>query len=245
MIPVLLALAAAATPPSAASCAALVKSAPEQAVELATRWRASGGGVQASQCQGLAFARLERWAPAATAFEQAALEAETGKDASRADYWVQAGNAWLAAGDAAKARTAFNAALAVPTLTAELRGEAHLDRARAAVAAGDLLAARSDVDAGLKLAAADPFAWYLSSALAVREQKLSRAKEDIAKALALAPDEPDLILHAGTVAGIGGDTVTARAHYERAAKLAPTSPAGMAAAAALAANAAPPTPSAK
>jgi tetratricopeptide (TPR) repeat protein len=108
-----------------------VKAAPEKAVEMANEWRLKGGGLPARQCLGLAYSKLERWEPAATAFEQAALEAETAKDARRADFWVQAGNSWLASGDPVKARKAFDAALAVPTLTAELRGEAHLDRARA------------------------------------------------------------------------------------------------------------------
>jgi tetratricopeptide (TPR) repeat protein len=206
-------------------------------VEIATRWRDAGnGGAAARVCLGLAFAKLERWAPAATSFEQAATEGEAAKQAGRADHWAQAGNAWLAAGDPVKARNAFNAALAVPSLASELRGEVHLDRARAAVAAGDLASARADIDQGLKLVPADPFGWFLSSALAVREEKLARARDDIARGLALAPNEPDLLLHAGTVAGLSGDVAAARTHYEKAARLAPGSAAGKAAAAALAAN---------
>jgi tetratricopeptide (TPR) repeat protein len=239
VIPFLLALAAAAQNPAAPgvdSCAALVKTAPEKAVEMANDWRLKGGGLKARQCLGLAYAKLERWAPAATAFEQAAMEAEAAKDAGRADFWVQSGNSWLAAGDHAKARKAFDAALAIPALTAGLRGEVHLDRARASVAAGDLASARSDIDQGLKLVANDPFAWFLSSALALREEKIGRAKEDIAKAVSLAPDDADVLLQAGTVAGVSGEVVAAQSFYEKAALLAPGSAPGKAAQAALAAN---------
>jgi tetratricopeptide (TPR) repeat protein len=239
VIPFLLALAAAAqapTTPSAEACATLVKTAPEQAVAMAGDWRLKGGGLEARRCLGLAYAKLERWAPAATAFEQAALEAEAAKDGGRADFWAQSGNSWLAAGDAAKARKAFDAALAVPTLAAELRGEVHLDRARAAVAAGDLVSARADIDQGLKLVPADPFAWYLSSALALREERIARAKQDIAQAVSLAPDDADILLQAGSVAGVTGEIVAAQSFYEKAARLAPGSPAGQAAQAALAAN---------
>jgi tetratricopeptide (TPR) repeat protein len=203
---------------------------------MAGEWRLKGGGLKARQCLGLAYAKLERWAPAAASFEQAALDGDRDKDPARADLWVQAGNSWLAACDLPRARKAFDAALAVPGLTAELRGEVHLDRARAAVAAGDLAGARTDIDQGLKLVPNDPFAWYLSSALAVREEKSGRAKEDIAKAVTLAPDDADILLHAGTVAGIAGDTAGARSFYEKAARIAPASPAGRAAQAALAAN---------
>ncbi len=229
--------------PTAESCAALVQAAPERAIEAANDWRLKGGGFRARQCLGLAFAKLERWAPAATAFEQAALEAETARDPARVDFWVQSGNSWLAAGDAAKARKAFDAALAIPTLTAELRGEVHLDRARAAVVSNDLASARADIDQGLKLVPGDPFAWYLSSALAVREEKLARARSDIDKAVSLAPDDANVLLQAGTVAGVSGDVEAARSFYEKASRIAPASAAGKAAQAALAANvAAPETP---
>jgi tetratricopeptide (TPR) repeat protein len=221
------------------SCAALIKTAPEQAIETANQWRVGGGGALARQCLGLAYSALQRWAPAATAFEQAARDAEKAKEASAADFWVQSGNGWLAAGDGVKARQAFDAALAGGSLSPELRGEAFLDRGRAGVLLGDLAGARSDIDQGLKLVPADPFAWFLSSALAMREDRLERAREDIAKAVGLAPDDADVLLQAGNVAGVSGDVEGAKAFYARAAKAQPGSPAGKAARAALAANAVP------
>lgn len=240
-----LAAAASAAAPSGdqarfLSCTELIKTAPEKAVENANDWRLKGGGVAARECLGLAYAALERWAPAATAFEQAAREAEAARDARSAHFWVQSGNSWLAEGDGVKARQAFDAALAGGTLTPELRGEVHLDRARAAVLLGDLAAARKEIDQGLALVPADPFGWYLSSALALREQSIARAKEDIGKGLALAPNDPDLLVQAGNVAGVSGDVEAARAFYERAVKAAPASSAGRAAQAALDANAAAP-----
>ncbi|MDB5699020.1 MAG: hypothetical protein JWN69_1824, partial [Alphaproteobacteria bacterium] len=60
-----------------ASCAALVKQDPERALAVANDWRLRGGGIFARQCLGLAYVALERWAPAAVVFEQAAREAET------------------------------------------------------------------------------------------------------------------------------------------------------------------------
>jgi tetratricopeptide (TPR) repeat protein len=230
-------------PDPLARCAALVKSEPQKAVELAGDWRIRGGGLPARQCLGLAYVALERWPSAAAAFEQAALEAETAGDPRRADFWVQSGNSWLAANDGAKARRAFDSALATTLLTPELRGEVHLDRARAAVALGDAAAGRADIDKGLELVPSDPFAWYLSAALAQREGAVERAKADIARALALAPDDADVLLQAGNIAGASGDVAAARAFYDRAAKADPAGQAGKAALAALAANpAAPPAP---
>jgi tetratricopeptide (TPR) repeat protein len=179
---------------------------------------------------------LERWAPAAIAFEQAALEAERGNDPRRADLWVQSGNSWLAANDGGKARKAFDAALATTLLAPELRGEVHLDRGRAGVALGDLAGARADINKGLELVPADPFGWYLSAALAQREGNLARARSDIAKAVQLAPADAPVLLLAGNIAGVSGDLAAARNFFERAAKASPDSESGKAAAAALAAN---------
>jgi tetratricopeptide (TPR) repeat protein len=240
VISLLIALAAAQATASAGdaarfqSCTALVKSQPENGVASANDWLLKGGGLLARQCLGLGYTALGRWAPAAAAFEQAAREAETKKDARAADFWVQSGNAWLAAGDGAKAKSALDAALATTSLTPELRGEVHFDRARAAVQLGDAAAARLDIDQGLKLVPADPFGWYLSSALALREGNAARAKEDISKAVSLAPDDADVLLQAGKVAGAAGDVEAARAFYTKAAAASPASPAGKAAQAALA-----------
>jgi tetratricopeptide (TPR) repeat protein len=252
VIPFLLALAAAQAAPAQSvpvvstpqACAALARSAPEQAVQAAGAWRLQGGGLSALHCQGLAYSASEKWAPAAGAFEQAAAEAETGKDARRPEFLVQAGNAWLAAGDAGKAKAAFDSALVAGIGSPELRGEVHLDRARAAVALGSLAPARTDIDLALKLVPGDPFAWVLSSALALKEEKIARARADIAQATQLAPDDPDVLLQAGNVAGVGGDVEEARTLFAKAAKAAPDTPAGRAAAAALAANAGEPEPAA-
>jgi len=226
----------------AKTCIDLVRADPAKAVATADDWRRKGGGLDAGQCGALALAALERWNEAAVAFEGAALEAAKLRDVRAADYWVQGGNAWLAAGDPAKARKDFDTALASGTLPPKLAGEVHLDRARASAAAGDAAGARADIDKALALVPQDPFAWYLSAALARRQSDLPRAKTDIAKALAIAPEDPQLLLEAGNIAGSGGDVEAARALFQRVVKAAPASDAGKAAAAALAANADSPAP---
>lgn len=247
MTPLLLALALAAVqagPSDSAlaqfrACTADIRTDPAKAIASADAWRLRGGGLDARQCLGLAYVAAERWASAAAAFEQAAREAETKKEARSADFWTQSGNAWLAGGDPAQALKAFDAALASPSLQAELRGEVHLDRARASVALADLAAARADLDKGLALVPADPLGWFLSAALARRQGDLPRARTDIAKAVDLAPREAAILLEAGNIAGMSGDVPAARALYARAAQGDPEGAAGRAAAAALAANGAP------
>ena len=128
----------------------------------------AGGGAAARDCGGLAFAAEKNWAAAAAEFESAARDAQLAHDDRAATYWAQGGNAWLAAGDATKARVALDSALTAGTLTGLQLGEARLDHARALVAADDLASARTDIDLALTTASDDPLAWLLSATLARR-----------------------------------------------------------------------------
>ena len=194
----------------------------------------SGGGAAALRKQASADAAEEHWPDAAGRFEAAAHAAELTRDASVADLWAQAGNAWLAAGQPVKARTDLDAALTAGTLTGQPLGEAQLDHARALVAGGDLDHARTDLDLALANAPADPLAWLLSATLARRQNDLARAKTDIAQALARSADDAQVQLEAGNIAAMGGDEAAARTAWGNAARIAPDKPAGRSAVAALA-----------
>lgn len=225
----LLALLQAAALPAAESCAALAAS-----DAVAAERRTSGDRSAAGRaCLGLALAGQSRFAEAASAFEEAARVSELARDGAAARYWAQAGNAWLAGEQPAKARAALDAALAAGTLQGLDRGEAALDRARALVATGDSKAARADLDLALADAADDPLAWLLSATLARRTGDLERARSDIAQALRRSPDDAQVQLEAGNIAALGGDEEGARAAWTEAARIAPDRPAGQSAAQAL------------
>ena len=213
-----------AEPPRFAECMDLATGDPAAGQANATKWRGEGGGALARQCLGVAYATQKRWDSAAEAFADAAHEAELAKSGKVADYWVQSGNAWLAAGNPARARAAFDAALATASLTGLALGEAHLDRARALVAAGDMEGARSDIDKALVDAAADPLAWLLSATLARREGDLKRAGKDITEALRRSGDDVMVQFEAGNIAAAAGDEANARTHWSRVIELSPGSP---------------------
>ena len=244
MIPILLALAAAApaagpqdTPANRyRDCLALARTAPARAVGQAQAWLGSGGGLMAAQCLGLALAAQDKWPEAAAAFEAAAKDAESRQDRRRGDLWVEAGNARLAAGDAAAARKAFEAALASRMLIPQLEGEVHLDLGRAAAALNEPAVARIHIDKGLALVPKDAFGWYLSAALARKQNDLALARDHIATAVGLAPDDAAILLEAGNIAGLSGEKDAALGLYARAARTAPGSDAAKAALAAIAAN---------
>ncbi|MGN6122954.1 MAG: hypothetical protein ACTHOJ_08345 [Sphingomonas oligoaromativorans] len=196
---------------------------PAGAAQAATAWAASGGGALAAHCLGIARSATEDWKGAADAFTAAADIASKTHDRMAASYWVSAGNAALAAGDTARARAALSSALADPALAEQMKGEAYLDRARADVAAGDLPAARTDMNDALALVPADPMAWLLSATLARRMNDGTRAAADIKEAMLRAPNQADILYEAGNIAATNGHIDDARAQWSRAVAADPQS----------------------
>ena len=222
MLPFILLAAVAQVPTDQqrfSDCITLTRQEPEKAIAQAEAWRTTGGGLLAKQCLGLAYVAAERWAPAAVAFEQAARDAEIQQDGRAATLWVQSGNAALAGDEPVKARIAFDRALALPVLSNAMRGEALMDRARAAVASDAPAPARTDLDAALKLVPEDPMGWLLSATLARRQKDLVRASRDIAEAARLAPDASAIAYEQGNIAYDKGEVDVARGSWQRAITL--------------------------
>ena len=176
---------------------------------------------------------------AATAFEQAALATDDA-DPAKARMLAAAGNMWIAAGQPGKAALALDRALAGTSLQAEQRGEALLDRARAAEAQNDLKTARAKLNEAAATISEDPFYWYFSAALAIRELDKATAQHSIGKALSLAPSDPTILFEAGHVAHFAGNEAAARDYWTRAAAADPKGPIGKAAKEALAIPPSPP-----
>jgi tetratricopeptide (TPR) repeat protein len=167
-------------------------------------------------CRALAAEKCGDHGSAAQAFEEAA-KASSEKDPKTARMYAAAGNLWIAAGEAGKAALDLDKALALPGLEAEQRGEALLDRARAAEAQNDLKTARARANEAAQTISGDPFYWYFSAALAIREQDPTTAQMAINKALTLAPSDPTILFEAGHVAHFTGDDEKARGYWMRAA----------------------------
>jgi tetratricopeptide (TPR) repeat protein len=166
---------------------------------------------------------------AAQSFEEAA-KTSSDKDPRTARMWAAAGNLWITANQPGKAAVDLDRALAMPGLEAEQRGEALLDRARAAEAQDDLKTARAKANEAAATISDDPFYWYFSAALAIRENDRASAKAAIGKALTLAPSDPVVLFEAGHVADFNGDDDAARSYWMRAAGNDPNGPVGKAAA---------------
>ena len=209
MIPLLAAAALAAAAPQASKCPDLVTL--DALVCRALEAKASGDSESAAQN-----------------FEEAA-KASSDKDPKTARLFAAAGNMWIAANEPGKAAFDLDRALALPGLEAEQHGEALLDRARAAEAEDDLATARAKLNEAAATISDDPFYWYFSAALAIREKDLATAQSAIGRALVLAPSDPAILFEAGHVADLAGDDDRARGLWMRAAGSDPNGEIGKAA----------------
>jgi tetratricopeptide (TPR) repeat protein len=209
LIPIL-ALAVAAAAPQTGACPDLVT--PEALV-----------------CHALDAEKKGDHAAAAQAFEEAA-KASSDKDPKTARMWAAAGNLWIAAQQPGKAAFDLDRALAMKGLEAEQRGEALLDRARAAEEQNDLKTARAKATEAAQTISGDPYYWYFSAALAIRENDPTTAQMAINKALTLAPSDATVLFEAGHVAHFTGDDDKARSYWMRAAGSDPNGETGKAAA---------------
>jgi Tfp pilus assembly protein PilF len=162
---------------------------------------------------------------AAQAFEQAANALDP-SNPQVARLYAAAGNSWISAGEPGRAALDLDRALSGTGLDGAQRGEVLLDRARAAEAQNDLTTARAKVTEAQQTISADPFLWFFSAALAIRENDPATAKSSIARALVLAPADPTILFEAGHVAQFTGDTVGARDYWNRTIARDPNGEAG-------------------
>ena len=188
---------------------------------------------EAQACRAIEASKAGRFADAAAAFE-AAAELSSATDPARDRALAAAGNMWIAAGQPGKAALALDKALAGTGLKADQHGLALLDRARAAEAQGDLKTARAKIDEAAKTISEDPYLWYFSAAISLREENIPAAKSAINRALAMVPDSAEVLFEAGHIAKAGGEDAQARDYWNRAIAADPNGPTGKAARDALA-----------
>ncbi len=188
---------------------------------------------QAQSCRAIEASKAGRFADAAAAFESTA-DLLPASDPARDRALAAAGNMWIAANQPGKAAVALDRALAGGGLKADQHGLALLDRARAAEAQGELKTARAKVTEAAKTISEDPYLWFFSAALAIREEDIPAAKASINRALAMVPDSPEVMFEAGHVFKAAGEDAKAREYWTKAAAADPKGPAGRAAREALA-----------
>jgi len=196
---------------------------PPSAIVEGSKWRQENGGWRADICLANGFAQNFEFPRAIPLFESGA-EAASVIDQDRANrYWLQAGNAAIAADRPRDAIRLIDRALAKGALDPEARGEALIDRARAYVASGQNAQAKVDLFAVRRLLPENILGWLFSATLARRDGEMEDAQTFIAAAAAIAPQDPAVALEAGNIAAQLGDTGAAATHWQTVIDLAPGS----------------------
>lgn len=165
------------------ACEALAESEPEKAYEEGRAWVAETPATEAKYCLAAAAYALGRPTLAAQQFEAVAAQL-TGRDKGlQAGAQSDLGNAWLIAGNGARALEAFNRALAFAPQEAEL----FLDRARAYAYLGDWRRTEEDLNAFLDQRPIDPLGLRLRAEARLQQGALELAWKDIEAARVIEP----------------------------------------------------------
>jgi tetratricopeptide (TPR) repeat protein len=215
------------TPRSAAAdeamydkCMSLTKTDPGAARDLAAHWQERGGEHPADHCYAIALVELKQYKDGATRLETLAKAmAPHAPEALRAEVLDQAAQAWLLAGDAARAYADDSEALALLPNDADIL----VDRAEAAGSQGSYDKAVGDLDRVLKIAEGRVDALVYRATAYRQLGRLDDALSDINRAVTLAPNSVSALLEQGNIRRLKGDPDGARKDWQRVSQLAPGS----------------------
>lgn len=198
-------------------CMALARSDPMRALPQAEKWMKAGGGFGARHCVAVATFEAGRHADAAAQFEAIARDMGMDRPGLRAELLVQAGQAWIAAGQADKAAQVQSRALDLKPEDADL----WIDRGLSYATMNEWPRAVSDFDHALALRPNDVEFLVLRAAAWRFAGNLSRSLADAQLALKIAPDNTSALLERGFTLSARGETAQARADFNKVKSLVP------------------------
>lgn len=201
LLPLLLGQAAAADPSMErlAHCIAAVEADNEAGYEEAMRWAADTRDISAYRCAAMAVVAQGRYEEGGRRLESLAVSSDAGEAGVRAAIFSQAGNAYLLARAAARARAAFTQAITLAGANNEALPDLLIDRARAYAMERDWRRAEEDLSHALDLRADDALALRLRAETRMRQNAFDLAEADAAAAVRVAPRDVDAHLVLGHV----------------------------------------------
>ena len=200
------------------ACLAQSGSNPAAALNDATRWDKVGGGLPAQHCAALALVGQGHYRQAATRLDALARAKAVPDIHFRATLYDQAGNAWLLAGDGAKAIDSLSSALALTGGDADI----FTDLARAHAMRKNWPAVEMDMNAALQLAPRRADLLVLRASARRAMGQLKDAWADIEQALKLKPGDGDALVERGLLRKQVGDVGGAKRDFQAAIKAAPS-----------------------
>lgn len=192
------------------ACLRQARSDPGAALAVARAWIADKGGAPAGHCVALALVGLKRYAEAAAKLDELGRAPDVGD--LRPSLFDQAGNAWLLAGDAAKASISFQSALTLDAGDPDL----YADLARAQALQKDWRDVEADMNAALALAPRRADLLVLRAEARHQSGNLLGAMADAQAAIILKPHDADALVERGAILRDSGQLRRARADFAAA-----------------------------
>ena len=198
-------------------CMNLARREPARVLPAAEKWLAEGGGMGARHCVAIATLESGRHAQAAALLEAITRDMGQERPGLRAELWVQAGQAWLDAGQATNSVTAQTRALELKANDADL----WIDRGLSYAAQRAWPQAIADFDRAAGLDSNSVEALVLRAAAWRNAGDSAKALIDAGRALKMAPEHSEALLERGFALLARGDRQTASADFAKVLKLVP------------------------
>jgi tetratricopeptide (TPR) repeat protein len=195
-------------------CLAVSSIKPAAALADADAWTKAGGGAPALHCAALALIQLKRYGDAGARLDRAAADSAVPDLAFRAVLFSQAGNAWLLAGNGAKAAHSFSASLALSPGDADL----YADLARAQAMRRNWPEAELRLSTALQLSPRRTDLLVLRASARRALKRYADAHTDIEAALKLKPGDGEALVERGLLRRQLGDVGGARRDFQSALK---------------------------
>jgi tetratricopeptide (TPR) repeat protein len=198
-------------------CMGLARRDPLRALATADAWEKQGGALAARHCRALALIEGGKHAEAAEQFESIARDMGMDRPGIRAELLAQAGQAWLASGQTAKAIAAQSKALDLKPNDPDL----WVDRGLTYATSREWVRAISDFDRSLTLRPNSAETLVLRAAAWRNAGNAARALVDARQALVVAPDNTEALLERGMCFLASGDKPGAQGDFNRVLQLVP------------------------
>jgi tetratricopeptide (TPR) repeat protein len=186
---------------------------PAAALADGEAWARKGGGIPAQHCAAHALVGLNRFAEAGTRLDKLAAARDLPDASFRSELFDQAGNAWLLAGNGAKAVQSFSAALALSGGDADL----FADLGRAQAMRKNWPEVILDLNAALQIRR-DPELLVLRASAHRALKQFGEARTDLEAALKLRPNDGGALVERGLLRKEVGDLGGARRDFQAALK---------------------------
>ena len=167
----------------------------ELAYEEAMIWQDEGGGRRAKHCVAMALYALGHEDEAANRLDSLAIASDGGTKKMRADFYAEAANFWLVAGEAERAYKSASEGLKLRKDHVDLR----IARARAYALLERYDYAETDLTSVLKFSPNNADALRYRADAKMKQGRLSEAKTDIESALRADPTKVETALLRGQI----------------------------------------------